>query len=70
MSKEINVFKIKIGCGLWLSKVLNVFCGYAVVKSANWAVLQFGVLQEKRNRGYGCSLFHWFGKRHSTHNYR
>jgi hypothetical protein len=43
----------------------NMICGYAVIKSANGAVLQFGVLQEKRNRGFGRSLFHWIGKRHA-----
>ncbi|MFD0713175.1 GNAT family N-acetyltransferase [Paenibacillus sp. GCM10027626] len=44
----------------------NKVYGYAVVKSANGAVLQFGVLHEKRNQGYGYSLFQWIGKRHST----
>ena len=44
----------------------NKICGYAVIKSANGAVLQFGVLQEKRNQGFGRSLFHWIGKRYPT----
>ncbi|MNO54804.1 putative acetyltransferase [compost metagenome] len=44
----------------------NMICGYAVIKSANGAVLQFGVLREKRNQGFGRSLFHWIGKRHAN----
>ncbi|MEK5397202.1 GNAT family N-acetyltransferase [Paenibacillus sp. FSL K6-2859] len=43
----------------------NKICGYAVIKSANGAVLQFGVLREKRNQGLGRSLFHWIGERHA-----
>jgi len=43
----------------------DLICGYVVVKSANGAVLQFGVLEEKRNQGYGRSLFNWIGKKHS-----
>lgn len=43
----------------------NKICGYAVIKSANGAVVQFGILREERNQGFGRSLFHWMGERHS-----
>lgn len=44
----------------------NIIYGYAVINSAKGAILQFGILKEKRNQGYGHSLFRWIGKRHSV----
>ncbi|UOY92920.1 GNAT family N-acetyltransferase [Ectobacillus sp. JY-23] len=43
----------------------NTICGYAVIDSKQGRILQFGVLKEKRNQGFGHSLFQWIGKRHS-----
>ncbi|GGI11490.1 GNAT family N-acetyltransferase [Gottfriedia solisilvae] len=43
----------------------NTIYGYAVIDSKQGRILQFGVLKEKRNQGFGHSLFQWIGKRHS-----
>lgn len=39
--------------------------GYAVMNSKQGSVLQFGILKEKRNQGFGYSLFQWIGMQHS-----
>ncbi|PRX73958.1 ribosomal protein S18 acetylase RimI-like enzyme [Bacillus sp. V-88] len=40
--------------------------GYAVINSKQSSVLQFGILKEKRNQGFGYSLFQWIGRKHAV----
>ncbi|TSB45486.1 GNAT family N-acetyltransferase [Alkalicoccobacillus porphyridii] len=39
-------------------------CGYAVVHSTTGVIKQFGVLPEKRGKGFGQALFHSIGQDH------